>query len=187
MFLRNANVNILIEKHVFFEKNIRKKRFKLQKINFFEKMKIAQLYTFLLILSIPLSSFAQTVKLDSLKSRYDSRSIMLLSNGYMRDGSIYRYGLFKENLRPLFNTVPESADQFKKYRRNTFTAIATSIGAGVCLGTASFYSLDNKFNKSMLFLGLSVGLSISSSITTARANDNLQRAAWYYNRYQTFH
>ena len=150
-------------------------------------MKKAQLYTFLFILSLPLSSFAQTVKLDSLKSRYDSRSIMLLSNGYMRDGSMYRYGFLKENLRPLFNTVPESADQFKKYRRNTFTAIGTSIGAGILLSAASFYSIDNQPKKSWLCLGLSVGLSISGSITASKANDNLQRAAWYYNRYQTFH
>jgi hypothetical protein len=113
---------------------------------------------------------------------YDRNTIQFASSGFYQNGRYQTFGFLNKNLDKLMHNNPLAMTQLKKAKVNKLISIGLSVAGIAALmvsttkntGKASIF--DNKW-----FWG-GYGISIAGSLVAVQSNNQISRAAWFYNR-----
>jgi hypothetical protein len=111
---------------------------------------------------------------------YDKNTIQFASNGYYQNGQYQNFGFLNKNLHTLMHNNSLAMAQLKKARTNKIIATGLNI-AGVVAMIAAPVSRNTSNLPSGWFWG-GYGAAVASSFISGQSNNQLARAAWFYNR-----
>jgi hypothetical protein len=89
--------------------------------------------------------------------------------------------LSRRELRNILLSVPESAEEYRAYRKMQKISNGLLIGAGATY-VSSFFVLPLGVNAAMVLMGSTLALSIAAAPPGVKAKEHLLKAVWIYNR-----
>lgn len=131
---------------------------------------------FLLLFGSLLYSFAFGQNNAALQ-RYDSLSVQQYGSKYLINGEVFRYS----QLGPVLNRFPASSEAYSLHRRY---AAKSGLFGLITIGfyIASLTQLNKREGLSYAFFGAGLAFNILSIPIQTKANRQLGKAIWLYNR-----
>lgn len=131
-----------------------------------------------------LNEARKNASLDATKvaELYDRNTIQFASTGFYQNGRYQTFGFLNKNLDQLMHNNPLAMVQLKKAKVNKLISIGLSV-----VGVAAFMVSTTKntgatsiFDNKWFWGGY--GISIAGSLVAVQSNNQISRAAWFYNR-----
>jgi hypothetical protein len=124
---------------------------------------------------------------DSMRYRYEHRSILLQNNSIAVGGEKHFFNLFfAKNGVPFFKQSHSGWAEFKKARQNQWVSFGFSLASGIAVSglLLNTFTVAKKVEPVTVlgWTGLTLATTIGASAFQNKAQNQLQRAVWYYNR-----
>lgn len=111
---------------------------------------------------------------------YQSESIYLRNNSYVKNGMTERIGFLGGKIAKEFENMPMSTPAFQRFKRNRIlTTVLSTVGLSLMIGALPALNRNNEFAGAMYLTGS--GLAIVALPIAIKANNDLQQAIWLRN------
>lgn len=112
---------------------------------------------------------------------YDTETIYMQKNGFIKNGKLTKYGFFYKNLKRELAKSPNTIVELDDFNRKQKTALGLyAAGAGIVLFGAS--QVNENETASLIALAAGVSLCVVSLINYADGTNSMHKAVWLHNR-----
>jgi len=118
---------------------------------------------------------------QSILDQYDSETIYMQNNGFIKNGQLTKYGFFYKNLKKELAKSPNTKIELDNFKRKQKTAIGLYAGGAaiVLLGASQ---VNESETTSLIALTAGLGLCVASLINFIDGTNSMQKAVWLHNR-----